>query len=613
MPSSNLRAGRARPAPLAGLPRPGGSLRHRLAVLFALALLAPTALSGYLAWDAFHEQRERAKLAVRQLTALAGTYERKFFDDTRDKLQRLASQPALQQRAAPGCEANLHRALNEMPEFAGLALYGLEGRSNCSTGGTPSQVQDRSWFEDVLRTRSFAISDYTFTGETSQPAIISAVPVFDESHDIVGILAASIHLYWLDSFLREARLPSEGVFYLLDSDGNVLANSASFRTDANAALPKQQPVGASENSGGARPSVVIKEDVLKQVASRRLDDFEAVGNDNVRRVYSSVALPHGDVTVLFGVPAHTMLGWIKQDLITRILSVAAIWLSGIAAAWIGTRHLVTRWTASLRRMALDYARGDYSAKLELDRAPSELRDLGHSLMLMAQRIQDRESELRVSLDQKNMLLQEVHHRVKNNLQIVMSMLNVRDKLDKDYDQHELITDIRTRVRALALVHRYLYEGDDVRFVDLQAFLAELCHMLVSTFSGAESRISLELDIERLTVRAEHAVSIGLLVTEIITNSVKHAFPGDRSGCITVALKRSGRGSASLIVADDGIGLPEGADESLDGSRLGMRLVHGFASQLGTEMHISRDSGTRFEMHFDLAEMRAADVGLVPGN
>lgn len=595
--------------------RIGGPLGSRLALLFALVLLPPTALSLYLAWDAFHEHTERAKLSVRQLTALAATYERKFFEDTRERLQRLAKKPTMQTPVVGDCSAVLDETLEGAPELAGLTLYDPGGEPVCSTSGSRGSAGENPWFEEALRYRNFTISDYTFTPDSPQPVIVTAVPVFTRSGDIRGVLSASIELYWLSAFSREARLPPDAVFFLLDSNGQVLANSTSLRSDADGALPKQQDAPSGDPRAIARDSLtsVVQQDLVKQVVERRLVDFQAVGNDGVRRVYSSVALPHGNVIVLFGVPAHSMLGWIKQDLVARVLSLAAIWLMGIAAAWAGTRYLVTRWTSSLRHIALAYARGDYSAKLDLDRAPSELRDLGNSLMLMAQRIQDRERDLRDSLDQKDMLLREVHHRVKNNLQIITSLINIHDKQIEQANSHTIINDIRMRVRALALVHRYLYEGKDVRLINFKPFLTELAQMLLSSLSSAERRISLSLDIPDMTVESERAVSIGLLVTEAMTNSLKHAFPDGRAGCITVRVIKHDATTATLVLADDGVGMQEGRSAGGDAAaaKLGTQLIYGFARQLGAEISIVQDSGTRIEVRLNLRRSDALAAVPVP--
>jgi two-component sensor histidine kinase len=595
--------------------RVGGSLSRRLALLFALVLLPPTAVSLYLAWDAFHEHTERAKLSVRQLTALAATYERKFFEDTRERLQRLANEPGVSMPSGGDCNAVLQRALENAPELAGLTFRDPDGSPICSTSGTKGSAAQQAWFEEALRYRNFTISDYTFTPDSRQPVIVAAIPVFGSSGSIQGVLNASIELYWLSSFSREARLPKDAVFFLLDSNGQVLANSNSLVNDADGALPKQREArsATSPPTERTRLTSIMQQDLVKEVVARRLVDFQAIGNDGVRRVYSSVALPHGNVIVLFGVPAHTMLGWIKQDLVARVSSLAAIWLMGIGAAWIGTRYLVTRWTTSLRRMALAYARGDYSAKLDLQRAPSELRDLGNSLMLMAHRIQDREHDLRDSVDQKDMLLREVHHRVKNNLQIITSLLNIHDKQIQNNDPHKVINDIRMRVRALALVHRYLYEGSDVRLMNLKPFLTELAQMLVNSLSSPDRRISLNLDIPDVPVQAERGVSIGLLVTEAITNSLKHAFPDNRPGRITLQVIRKGPTSATLVIADDGVGMQgkQPPEDQPTPTNLGTQLIHGFASQLGTEISVLEDSGTRIELDLNLAPSGSEEPGLVP--
>lgn len=591
------------------LPHIGDSLGQRLIGLFALILLPPTVLSIYLAWDAYREHTERAKLSVRQLTTLAATYERNFFEDTRTLLQQLAQEPEVKKGEPQACKALLAKALERKTEFSRLALHDPEGAPMCGTSDGLESAVDRSWFREVRRYHSFTISNYTFVSGSRYPVIVAALPVYDETNEFRGVLSASIELYWLGNFLREARLPSKGIFFLLDSNGNVLANSSSFSEKAQAALPK---TGADAGEKGApaqriRPSA-IQQDVIEKVVDRQLVDFEAIGNDGVRRVYSSVALPHGDVLVLFGAPADAMLGWIKEDLAARIFSITAIWLAGIGAAWLGVRYLVTRWTGALRRTALSYAAGDYSAKVDFDGAPAELRDLSHTLMLMGERIQDREAELRGSLVQKDTLLREIHHRVKNNLQVVSSLLNLRAKSVSGADTRLAIDEIRMRVQSLAILHHYLYESDDLRLIDLQSFINELCQTLIHTLTGYTTRIALEIDVSPLKILSDRATPIALLVTEAVTNSLKHGFADGRSGRIMVSLTTQNHRSATLVIADDGIGLPrsvlngESASSSPHKSRKGrgIDLIRAFARQVGGELKVYNASGSRLEITLDLA-------------
>jgi hypothetical protein len=226
----------------------------------------------------------------------------------------------------------------------------------------------RGWFQEILYFRNFTLSEYTIAPGTGRPAIVAALPVYDSAGQLRGVLGTSIRLYWLTSFLREASLPTGGSVFLLDKEGNVLAGPGTF-------FGNFDPADHSASNASIF-ATIIPNDLAKEVVERRLIDFQAVGGDGVRRVISSVALPHGDVVVVFALPAARTLGWIERDLLTRILSLAAIWLTAIAAALIGTHYLVIVWVSALRRMARAYAGGDFTARTDMNRAPAELKDLG---------------------------------------------------------------------------------------------------------------------------------------------------------------------------------------------------------------------------------------------
>lgn len=581
------------------------SLWQRLALLFAVILLPPTILSGLLAWDSFSEHTKRAMLSVRQFAVLAATYERRFFEDTRDRLQRLTNEPAILTADPALCATLLNRTLKAYTEFTELAYFDPQGRHVCGTGSSVADVASRPWFENAVRFRSFTISDYTFSSSSLRPVIVAALPVNDRMGQLHGVLSSSIELTWLSSFLREARLPPDGVFFLLDSSGNVLASSSSFFGSTDPALPKVatgEAGAAAESQDEEGLNSVVRPDLIDDVIHRRMVDFEAIGKDDVRRVYSSVALPHGNVILLFGVPADVTLGWIERDLVTRILSLAVIWLTAIIAAWLGTRWLVTRWIAPLRNMAQAYGRGDYSAKLDVARAPRELKDFGDTLMLMASRIEAREEDLRDSLAQKDVLLKEIHHRVKNNLQIVSSLLNIHGGRISSAAERHALEDIKTRVSALALVHRYLYEGDDVRLVGLRSFLTELCSTLVRSLSDHNRRVRLEIDLPELAVLSDRAVPIALFVTEVMTNALKHAFPGARTGRIAVRFNLESDTACVLEVSDDGVGCPDERDTEnawAADSGLGHQLMEAFARQLNGELSVARGGGTQVSLRLDV--------------
>ena len=555
----------------------------RLAMVLALLILPPVILSLFLAWNTFTEQKARAKLQVRQFATLTATYESKFFDDVRKILQQLGNEEAIRDSGA-GCDAVLEAVQERTPQFASIGYFDINGQKICGSNDDFDDVTNRAWLREVRRFRSFAISNYTVTPNSFFPVIEAAQAVYGPDGQLLGVLAASIRLYWLSAFIREISLPNESVVFLIDDNGNVLADRAAILNTTGPSIPEN----SGTTAGLGLLTTVVDKDVAAAILTRSLIDFEAVGPDNIRRVFSSVALPHGGATVLFGMPAASSFGWLEKDLFYRVLGLAAIVLAGIGAAWFGTRYLVTRWTSSLRGMARAYGQGNYAPKPNFAKAPRELRDLGETLAIMAQRIAVREEELRASLNQKDIILREIHHRVKNNLQIVSSLLNIRTGSVISSAGQSALSEVKAHVRALALVHRHLYENDDVEQVDLRSFMTELCQSTLAGLSSPSQRVSLAIDIPEFMISTDRAIAIALLVTEAMTNSLKHAFQPGQPGRIFVSFAREGDRSGTLSVADDGVGISPALPDT---GGIGLQLIKAFAKQIGGRVTISGPPGT----------------------
>jgi len=211
----------------------------------------------------------------------------------------------------------------------------------------------------------------------------------------------------------------------------------------------------------------------------------------------------------------------------------------------------------------------------------------------------RRSQLRLedALREKTALLNEVHHRVKNNLQVVTSLLNLQAGHATDPRLRALLAESCSRVKAMALTHQLLYERKDFSRLDVGDYLERLVQSIRATYHAGSGRIALNLIApeEGIHLDLERAIPCGLLVNELVTNAFKHAFPGERSGTITIELAKTGD-DICLGVADDGVGLPPDSDWA-DGPTLGLQLVPLFVEQLHGHLTVARDAGARFFVRF----------------
>lgn len=209
-----------------------------------------------------------------------------------------------------------------------------------------------------------------------------------------------------------------------------------------------------------------------------------------------------------------------------------------------------------------------------------------------QRLQD-------ALRDKTTLLNEVHHRVKNNLQVITSLLNLQAAHAADPQLREILAESCGRVRAMSLTQQLLYEHHDYSRVDLAEYLRRLVQAICTSYRDAGNRVALRLQLPDapLHIDLERSIPCGLLVNELLTNAFKHAFPGERQGSITLSLHADEGAWICLGVADDGVGLPSEQDLQ-QRATLGLQLVPLFVDQLHGVLHTTRQPGARFDVRFE---------------
>ncbi len=237
--------------------------------------------------------------------------------------------------------------------------------------------------------------------------------------------------------------------------------------------------------------------------------------------------------------------------------------------------------------------------------PQEVAALGNSFGRAAAALAEREAELVRSREQQELAMQEIHHRVKNNLQIVASLLNLQASRIRQPEARAEFQSARDRVRALATLHRHLYAHGEVHTINMRSFLVELCGQLFQAMGEREGRrIALDIDAPELRMLSDQAVPLALIVTEAVSNALKYAFPGGRSGHVAVSLTQDGE-TAELMIADDGVGIPAGRSETETGTRdgIGLQLIRGFSRQLGAALEVTEDVGTRYVVRICLRQQR----------
>lgn len=223
------------------------------------------------------------------------------------------------------------------------------------------------------------------------------------------------------------------------------------------------------------------------------------------------------------------------------------------------------------------------------------RELSRQRNILEQKVNVRANEISKQNEEKELLLQEIHHRVKNNLQIINSLMNLQMQSVEDEQVQEAFNEARNRIRSMALIHEKIYETRSYVAVKMKDYVRELVNNLVQTYSIKDNvRIYMNVD-DDIKLKMERVVPVGLIINEAISNSLKYAFPEDQPGMITIEFKLEKEGY-SMHLGDDGKGLPDGFDHETDGT-MGVELIHMLTEQLNGEIRMENDNGLHYYITF----------------
>ena len=534
------------------------SIRARLAAALFVALLPVLLLGGMQSIFAFRAEadlrRQSLELAVGRSAAIARA--------------RIEAAGVLLQTLGPGsvgleCAQRLADVRSRLPGYANLVRFDARGRVVCAAATTPADPTraGRAWFRELGAGADLVVAGAPGVVYATEPSVLAAVRAAGPGDRFDGAMVAVLTLSSLRLETANRFMPEGAEIALADSHGAVFAS-----TEAGAFDTPPPGWRATASKRGA---------VL----------WSGKDRDGRSRVYSAAPLTESGVFVLLSAPSPGLLSWAWINPISRlVLPLLAFGLS-LGAVLYAAERAVIRWIVYLQRVAAIYARGRFTVRpLQAERAPPEIRELAAALDDMASALVARDASLMDSLAEKDALMREIHHRVKNNLQIITSLLNMQQRALTDPAAKAAMNDTRQRITALAQIYRALYQGPDLKRVDLRPFMEELTAQLLAGEIAGASAVRTEVHADPLVIDPDRLAPIALFAVEAITNAQKHAF-ADRGGVLSVNFSVRGE-VAELSIGDDGPGANQAPGEGV-----GRTLMNAFARQLrGTVTFETSDQG-----------------------
>ena len=544
------------------------SLRSRLIVLLALALLPASTLAVIQAVANYQQIKALTERNLLQSSAIVASEEKNEILAARNTLEELAGLREVVSFTPGACGQTLLRVQRESDKYGDLIVLRGDGILACSTSvaKTPSFAAEE-WFTRTLKNASFTVSGNVRLPESEEPTLLATLPLLAADKTVVGMVGLALRKSWLEDLVRRP-------------DGQSLANTSVALLDRRGNIMAESVVGGAEHDW--MPAAFV----IGARLSGQAQVFQTEGRDGIERIFALAPLYEQQVFVVMGGVSGHLLQNPSLHLIAGLAYPVLMWAIAIAVAWFAVDRLVLKQILRLRKTANAYAEGRFEDRTPgIADAPQEIRELGMTMHKMADVISLHESELRKSLQEQKALLREVYHRVKNNLQVVSSLVNLQVSRANNEQERNALRTTQDRIHALSMVHSNLYETPELHRIKLQEFVPQLCEYLRQAQGGTAENVRMTFDIDAVQSEPERAVPLALLITEVVTNALKHGRPAGETGLLAIGLKQVDSENLVMTISDNGSTTEAASPESLGG-----RLIHAFAKQLGGKVEIANGNG-----------------------
>ncbi|MGF7117329.1 histidine kinase dimerization/phosphoacceptor domain -containing protein [Methanobacterium oryzae] len=334
----------------------------------------------------------------------------------------------------------------------------------------------------------------------------------------------------------------------------------------------------------------------RRKAEKALQESEEKFRVLAENVPASIIVYQGNKNIYVNDYAVKASGYSEEELYSRNMwesfhlddqqKIKEMSISRLRDEEVPNRYEVRYITKSGEIMWVDISTGNFIYKE---------KPAGIAMLVDITERKNAEKVIKDSLSEKEVLIREIHHRVKNNMQIISSLLSLQARSIEDEKTFELFRDSQNRVKSMALIHEKLYQSDNLAEIDFKEYINNFTTDLIRSY-GVVSNISLIIKVDKISLGVNTAIPCGLIINELLTNSIKHAFRDGEKGKIKIELDQITENEYRLIFSDNGIGLPENF-EFKNVKSLGLRLVNSLTEQLNGKIDLERENGTKFIITF----------------
>lgn len=557
-------------------------LGFQIAFLLAAVLLPLTLISMVNSLRAVDEMNARSQATLTGETMLAAGEQIRMIHEARGSAAAIASLIGPLLRDDVACTAALREFAAKHPAYAQVSFLPLDGQLRCSSRDKRLDLSKSPIFRDTIRALrpGFSVSR---NGPISGISVLVVThPVLDQNGVYLGFVSVSLAHATLD---KAAPVDGDAIPMALltfDRNGTVLAASVGLDR-AEGALPRDHP--------------------LTELLPDHPLVFAAMSQSGQRQFFSIVPMVPGELFALGTWPVDPQSNLLPAVSSIPFLLPALIWVASLVVAWISVEWLVNRHIRQLNRSIKSFAGGNrMMTDVDVAGAPLEIREIAAAFEQMTDSVMRDEAELEDTLHQKEVLLREVHHRVKNNLQMIASIMNMHARKARTTETRQVIKALQGRVMSLATIHRELYQTTGEGDIYVAELLDAVARQTVNVASGTERRFDLRMKLDDIRLTPDQAVPLALLAGEGLMNAVALAPPrAPDLPQLDLRLTQSEPDGATLQIegaADTVQGLsPAEVDENMG---LSVQLMTAFAMQLGGKMEQATTDGKyRLSVHFQL--------------